>query len=259
MTGTRLLCVAVGAAAIVLSGIAPPVFAKILESTPARPVQALAAPTAWSPPDWIFLAQTSKGVDRDVVREIQQLLAEHGFDPGPADGSMGRRTSRAIARYQKSAELAADGRPTLALLDHLRKPPGDTGANETNEAAPVAGVEPAQTSDDPPPPPPPLPSVPSLTNTVWRIIDDSGSTLTLTFVHGGAVKGVLYDQFWNWRQSGDKVTITYDNGMGRQVTRSGTRTGLDTMSGNATASRGGDWKWSAQRVSEVKKPGSPPD
>lgn len=34
----------------------------------------------------------------DVVR-LQRLLAEAGFDPGPADGDMGPRTRDAVARY----------------------------------------------------------------------------------------------------------------------------------------------------------------
>ncbi len=254
MIGAKLLCVAVGTAAIVLTGIAPPPRAETHESAPQRPIQTLAAPAAWNPPGRIVLAQTSKGVDRDVVREIQQLLAKRGFDAGQADGKLGPRTSQAIAVYQKSAGLTADGLPTLELLDLLRKPPGE--ANETNEASPGEEEEAAR---DPPPPPPPLPPVPSLTNTVWRIADDSGSVLTLTFRQGGAVEGVLYNQFWNWRQSGDNVTITYDNGMGRKVTRLGTLTGLDAMSGSASTSRGDSWTWSAERVAQARRPDNPPD
>jgi peptidoglycan hydrolase-like protein with peptidoglycan-binding domain len=250
MIGARLMCGAIGAAAIVVSSIAPPVFAEIHGGAPPIPrlVQAGATHAAWIPSGRVLLAQTKKGVDRNVIEEIQRLLGERGLDPGPADGSMGPRTSRAIARYQKSAGLVADGHPTRELLYHLRKPPGDAGASETTEAAPVVGVE---TSEDPPPPPPPLPPVPSLTNTVWRFIDETGSTFTLTFAPNGVVEGVLYEQFWKWRQSGDNVTISYDNGMGRQVTRSGTLSGLDAMSGSASASRSGEWTWSAERITEA--------
>ncbi len=255
MISAKLLCVAGGTVAIVLTGIAQPLRAEIHESAPQRPVQTLAAPAAWNPTGRIVLAQTSKGVDRNVVREIQQLLAKRGFDAGQPDGSMGPRTSRAIAEYQKSAGLTADGLPTLELLDLLRKPPGE--ANETNEASPVEEEEVAR--DPPPPPPPALPPVPSLTNTVWRIVDDTGSILTLTFTQGGAVGGVLYVQFWNWRQSGDSVTITYDNGMGRKVTRLGRLTGLDAMSGIASTSRGDSWTWSADRVPQARQPDNPPN
>lgn len=246
------MCGAVAAAAIVVSGIAPPVFAEIHGGAPPIPslVQAGATQVTWIPSGRVLLAQTKNGVDRNVIKEIQRLLAQRGLDPGPADGSMGPKTSRAIARYQKSAGLAADGRPTRELLDHLRKPPGDAGggADETNEAAPVVGVE---TSEDPPPPPPPLPPVPSLTNTVWRFTDETGSTFTLTFAPNGVVKGVLYERFWNWRQSGDNVTIAYDNGMGLQVTRSGTLSGPDAMSGSASASHSGEWTWTAEKVPEA--------
>jgi hypothetical protein len=54
------------------------------------------------------------------VQEAQTLLAELGYDPGPADGLMGARTKDAIREYQKAAGLPVDGRVTRRLIAHLK-------------------------------------------------------------------------------------------------------------------------------------------
>lgn len=43
------------------------------------------------------------------VKKIQQALKSAGFDPGRIDGKMGPRTKKAIAEFQKSKGLSADG------------------------------------------------------------------------------------------------------------------------------------------------------
>ncbi len=50
---------------------------------------------------------------------IQEALAEHGYDPGPADGIVGSRTRAAVRRYQRDAGLPVHGAATKELLDHL--------------------------------------------------------------------------------------------------------------------------------------------
>ncbi|MBC6443164.1 MAG: peptidoglycan-binding protein [Rhodobacteraceae bacterium] len=42
------------------------------------------------------------------VREIQQMLAQCGFDPGPVDGNWGRQTARAAAEYIRAHGALAD-------------------------------------------------------------------------------------------------------------------------------------------------------
>lgn len=61
-----------------------------------------------------------KSLSRDSVRSIQSLLAQGGYEPGPADGIAGRQTRDAIARYQRARGLPVTGAPSAALLKRLR-------------------------------------------------------------------------------------------------------------------------------------------
>jgi peptidoglycan L-alanyl-D-glutamate endopeptidase CwlK len=79
------------------------------------------------------LQQGSSGPD---VTELQDKLRARGYDPGASDGSFGPGTAAAVAAFQRSAGLPADGvagPQTAAALD--------AGA-----AAPVASAIPAVTA-----------------------------------------------------------------------------------------------------------------
>jgi murein L,D-transpeptidase YcbB/YkuD len=43
------------------------------------------------------------------VEEVQRALAAAGFDPGPVDGRMGKRTKAAVKEFQRRNNLTADG------------------------------------------------------------------------------------------------------------------------------------------------------
>ena len=43
------------------------------------------------------------------VKDVQKALLRTGFDPGPADGRMGKKTKAAIKEFQRSHHLRADG------------------------------------------------------------------------------------------------------------------------------------------------------
>ena len=47
---------------------------------------------------------------RALVAEVQASLSRLGYDPGSADGLMGRRTATAVADFQRKAGLPADGK-----------------------------------------------------------------------------------------------------------------------------------------------------
>ncbi|GIL02428.1 MAG: hemagglutinin [Alphaproteobacteria bacterium] len=105
--------------------------------TRARGLAELWQPTAIDPaangaeirPEWTKAASQSAeaappaveapAADHQLVRRAQQLLAERGFDPGPADGVMGRRTRDAIMDFQRNAGLPVDGEITADLIRAL--------------------------------------------------------------------------------------------------------------------------------------------
>jgi len=75
---------------------------------------------------------------RAQIAEIQRLLTEHGYHPGPVDGLLGPRTTTAIDHYQRDRGLARTAMASRELLAHMRSQP---------KAAPaVTAVEPAVTT-----------------------------------------------------------------------------------------------------------------
>ena len=91
-------------------------------------------------------------------------------------------------------------------------------------------------------------SVPDGINRRDRAVEDSsGARFQMIFADDGKIGGVAYARFWKWEQSGGKVRITYDNGLGVRVVWSGTVEN-DTMSGTANGPRGRKWTWRAERL-----------
>lgn len=62
-----------------------------------------------------------RSLSREERLRFQDSLARLGFDPGGADGVLGRRTRAALRAYQKSKSVVADGFATAALLAMLDK------------------------------------------------------------------------------------------------------------------------------------------
>jgi len=54
------------------------------------------------------------------VREIERRLKRRAYEPGPVDGVADTQTAAGIRAYQADADLPVTGRPSLALLAHLR-------------------------------------------------------------------------------------------------------------------------------------------
>ena len=59
---------------------------------------------------------------RDERLELQQQLANHGFDVGTPDGQLGGRTRAALRQYQAQIGFVPDGFASAAVLDRLRRP-----------------------------------------------------------------------------------------------------------------------------------------
>lgn len=212
--------------------------------------------------------------DRETIAEIQTLLADLGFDPGPADGQIGPKTRRAIVAWQRIAGLPDDGIPTVSLLQALRGKTDEKPDDSKSAPMPDAPVDPASTSIDPlsdnavaahgdaalapdggdivvaPLEEALRVDQPILAGSAWRFVDDTGSAFTIKFRPDGKLEGVVYADFWKWWMNDDELSVSYDNGMGLTVTRTGTLTGPDAMEGQAIASRGQTWTWRATRIDD---------
>ncbi len=54
-----------------------------------------------------------------TVVQIQQKLEERGYDPGPIDGIMGKKTKNAIKKFQSDSGLESTGAINRVTLDKL--------------------------------------------------------------------------------------------------------------------------------------------
>ncbi|NOX41950.1 MAG: hypothetical protein GXP05_16065 [Alphaproteobacteria bacterium] len=61
------------------------------------------------------------GANSDTIYAIQNALTELGYDPGPIDGKMGKKTRAAITQFQVNSGLSPDGRASSSLLLKLQK------------------------------------------------------------------------------------------------------------------------------------------
>lgn len=68
-----------------------------------------------------------------AVVEVQRLLTERGYEPGPADGLMGRRTISAIKQFQTDIGVSTTGVIDVETVRRLR----DSVQSNELEAAPA--------------------------------------------------------------------------------------------------------------------------
>ncbi|MDU8928539.1 peptidoglycan-binding protein [Alisedimentitalea sp. MJ-SS2] len=59
--------------------------------------------------------------DVNVIIAIQAMLGQLGYNPGVPNGQQTPETTTAIVLYQVAQDLPTDGRPTVALRDHIAK------------------------------------------------------------------------------------------------------------------------------------------
>lgn len=87
-------------------------------------------------------AQQPATTFKQLVLDIQRMLTELGYRPGPVDGSYGQRTRQAIQRYQSNTRLPVDGHPSESLRQHLfvatgAAAPGSASAAASSAAGPL--------------------------------------------------------------------------------------------------------------------------
>ncbi|MCX4186618.1 peptidoglycan-binding domain-containing protein [Methylophaga sp. OBS4] len=54
------------------------------------------------------------------LKRVQLNLQKLGYDPGPADGVMGPKTTQAISQFEKDRDLPVTGQPSPAVLMYLQ-------------------------------------------------------------------------------------------------------------------------------------------
>lgn len=62
--------------------------------------------------------------DEATVKQVQQILADLGYAPGPIDGAMGEETQRAVSAFQRDRKIAQNGRITPELLREIKRVTG---------------------------------------------------------------------------------------------------------------------------------------
>ncbi len=65
------------------------------------------------------ISAAALSLSREEIKLLQERLAGLGFDPGLADGLMGRRTRSALRRWQEESGLPVDGHPDRDILAAL--------------------------------------------------------------------------------------------------------------------------------------------
>ncbi|MBS1180197.1 MAG: podJ 2 [Proteobacteria bacterium] len=89
----------------------------------AKPLDSKAEDVPPADPAWAAAPEHTASVDTSrVVARTQAVLSSLGFDAGPADGKMGRKTRDAIAAFQTSRDLPATGEIDKALIEALGMP-----------------------------------------------------------------------------------------------------------------------------------------
>lgn len=87
-----------------------------------------------------------------TVRAVQQKLNELGYNAGPVDGLMGRRTRTAIIAFQQDRGLTATGVADQAMLLQLQRAPAHSTATSTT-SSPSTSSSPSALATAPAPQP----------------------------------------------------------------------------------------------------------
>jgi hypothetical protein len=78
---------------------------------------------------WHFAGTSAFALTAGELTEIEALLDQLGFPPGPIDGAIDEESRDAIRDFQVTAGLGVDGAPSLALLDELRAAKAELSGN----------------------------------------------------------------------------------------------------------------------------------
>jgi len=94
---------------------------------------------------WLIAAPALAALGKNEIRELEGLLADLGFDPGPVDGVLDEETRTAIKGYQDFAALPITGGASWGLFNELRDVTEILGDVRIPQAAPQAVSSPPTT------------------------------------------------------------------------------------------------------------------
>ncbi len=94
---------------------------------------------------WLIAAPALAAFGKNEIRELEDLLAQLGFDPGPVDGVLDEEARTAIKGYQDFAALPVTGRASWGLFNELRDVTEILDDVRIPEAAPQAVSSPPTT------------------------------------------------------------------------------------------------------------------
>lgn len=69
-------------------------------------------------------AKPNPTASSDSIKQVQQILADLGYAPGPIDGTLGDETERAVSAFQRDRKIAQNGRITPELLREIKRVTG---------------------------------------------------------------------------------------------------------------------------------------
>lgn len=158
------------------------------------PAQAMSAMTAATP----AMATPSGLSQRELVAAIQENLNALGYNAGPADGDMGRRTQSAISGFQHDRVLAIDGQPTEELLASLRAARGAAPAIQPSSApsepeiptAPSPAPGPAMASDG---------QVQAIVDRLRELIEKGRHERSISREMRAELRALVDQHDWPWR------------------------------------------------------------
>ncbi|MBA4097688.1 MAG: hypothetical protein C0484_13090 [Rhodospirillum sp.] len=78
---------------------------------------------------WHFAGGNAAALATAELTEIEALLDQLGFPPGPVDGAIDEQGRNAIRDFQVTAGIEVDGTPSFALLDELRAAKAELSGN----------------------------------------------------------------------------------------------------------------------------------
>ena len=78
---------------------------------------------------WHVAGRSAPPLTTAELIEMEWLLYQLGFPPGPADGAIDAQTRNAIRDFQVTSGLDVDGVPSAALLDELRAAKAEMNAS----------------------------------------------------------------------------------------------------------------------------------